>query len=125
MKLLTAMPTRYPATSAIIPTTRNSVALTYHLPPVTRVFSPPMANKVTDPRMMETRTAEFRSVRRCGIKVTAEPRRYDRKWVQNIAVAAAEAILLSVLFLAVDVPEMLWTRHVENGIVQRITTLVG
>src|SRR5208337_1536844 len=30
------------------------------------------------------------------------------KWVQNIAVAAAEAVLLSVLFLAIDVPEMLW-----------------
>ncbi len=32
------------------------------------------------------------------------------KWIQNIAVAAAEALLLSVLFLAVDIPEMIWTR---------------
>ncbi len=38
------------------------------------------------------------------------------KWVQNLAVAAAEVILLSVLFLAVDVPEMLWTRHIEGEI---------
>ncbi|MGA2625656.1 MAG: hypothetical protein ABSF63_01160 [Candidatus Bathyarchaeia archaeon] len=47
------------------------------------------------------------------------------KWVQNIAVAAAEALLLSVLFLAVDVPEMLWTVHVENTIAKKITQLVG
>jgi hypothetical protein len=47
------------------------------------------------------------------------------KWIQNIAVAAAEAILLSVLFLAVDVPEMLWTNHVEKEIVNKITGIVG
>lgn len=47
------------------------------------------------------------------------------KWVQNIAVAAAEALLLSVLFLAVDVPEMLWTVHVENTIAKKITEIVG
>jgi hypothetical protein len=47
------------------------------------------------------------------------------KWVQNLAVMAAEAILLSVLFLAVDVPEMLWTTHVENGLAKEITQIVG
>ncbi|MDH2900410.1 MAG: hypothetical protein PXY39_05515 [archaeon] len=47
------------------------------------------------------------------------------KWVQNLAVTAAEAILLTWLFLAVDVPEMLWTTHVENGIANEITQLVG
>ena len=47
------------------------------------------------------------------------------KWIQNIAVAAAEVLLLSVLFLAVDVPEMLWTRHVEGEIASKITQLVG
>ncbi len=47
------------------------------------------------------------------------------KWIQNIAVAAAEAILLSWLFLAVDVPEMLWNTHVENQIVKQITQIVG
>ncbi len=47
------------------------------------------------------------------------------KWIQNIAVAAAEALLLSILFLAVDIPEMLWTVHVENEILKRITQLVG
>jgi hypothetical protein len=47
------------------------------------------------------------------------------KWVQNIAVAAAEALLLSALFLAIDVPEMLWTRHVEGEIIKEITQIVG
>ncbi len=46
------------------------------------------------------------------------------KWVQNLAVAAAEALLLSALFLAVDVPEMLWTRHVEGGIAKEISQIV-
>ena len=47
------------------------------------------------------------------------------KWVQNLGVAAAEALFLSVLFLAVDVPEMLWTRHVEGEIANQITQMVG
>ncbi len=47
------------------------------------------------------------------------------KWIQNIAVAAAETILLTWLFLAVDVPEMLWTRHIEGTIVKEITQIIG
>ena len=47
------------------------------------------------------------------------------KLIQNLAVAAVETLLLSVLFLAVDVPEMLWTVHVENEIVKKITQTVG
>lgn len=47
------------------------------------------------------------------------------KWVQNIAVAAVEILLLSTLFLAVDVPEALWTTHVENGIAKQISNIVG
>jgi hypothetical protein len=47
------------------------------------------------------------------------------KWIQNLAVAAVETILLSWLFLAVDVPEMLWTRHVEGEIIKQITQIIG
>ncbi|MGI0100277.1 MAG: hypothetical protein ACREBH_00940 [Candidatus Micrarchaeaceae archaeon] len=47
------------------------------------------------------------------------------KFVQNLAVAAAETLLLSGLFLAVDVPEMLWAKHVENGLAKDITDIVG
>jgi hypothetical protein len=47
------------------------------------------------------------------------------KWIQNIAVAVAETLLLSMLFLAIDVPEMLWTRHVENEILNKIKQMIG
>ena len=47
------------------------------------------------------------------------------KWIQNLGVTAVEALLLSELFLAVDVPEMLWTTHVENGVMKEITQIVG
>ena len=47
------------------------------------------------------------------------------KWIQNLAVAAVETLLLSWLFLAVDVPEMLWTRHIEGEIAKKITELAG
>jgi hypothetical protein len=64
------------------------------------------------------------------IMITGQPNDFTvhigiGKWIQNIAVAAAEALLLSVLFLAVDVPEMLWTRHVENEIAKEITQIIG
>ena len=47
------------------------------------------------------------------------------KLVQNLAVAAVETILLTGLFLAIDIPEMLYTRHVEKEILHRIVQLVG
>jgi hypothetical protein len=47
------------------------------------------------------------------------------KFVQNLAVAAVEILLLSELFIAVDVPEMLWTVHVENDLAKKITKIVG
>ncbi|MEM0118577.1 MAG: hypothetical protein QXV32_09015 [Conexivisphaerales archaeon] len=47
------------------------------------------------------------------------------KWMQNLAVMAAESILLTWLFLPIDVSEMLWTTHVENGLAKEITQLVG
>jgi hypothetical protein len=63
------------------------------------------------------------------ILITGQPNDFSihigiGKWIQNLAVAAAEVILLSMLFLAVDVPEMLWTRHVENVIANEITQIV-
>ncbi len=47
------------------------------------------------------------------------------KLIQNLAVAAVETILLTWLFLAVDVPEILWTREVEKTIIKDITQIVG
>ncbi len=64
------------------------------------------------------------------ILITGQPNDFSvhvgiGKWVQNLGVAAAEAILLSALFLAVDVPEILWTRHVEGELVKEINQIVG
>lgn len=47
------------------------------------------------------------------------------KWIQNIAVTAVETLLLSWLFIAVDVPEMFWTTHVEGKLVKEIQSIVG
>ena len=47
------------------------------------------------------------------------------KWIQNLAVAVVETVLITWLFLAVDVPEVLWTREVEKGIIKEITQIVG
>jgi hypothetical protein len=47
------------------------------------------------------------------------------KWIQNLAVTAIEALFIFALFLAIDVPEMLWTTHVENGIAKEITQIVN
>ena len=46
------------------------------------------------------------------------------KWIQNLTVAAVEAVLTAGLFLVVDVPEVLWTREVEKGIIKEITGVV-
>jgi hypothetical protein len=64
------------------------------------------------------------------ILITGEPNNFVihigiGRLIRNLAVAAAETILLSGLFLAVDIPEMLWTRHVEKEILNRIVQLVG
>jgi hypothetical protein len=47
------------------------------------------------------------------------------KWIQNIAVAAVETLLISALFLAVDVPEILWTTHVEKEIIRKISDIAS
>ena len=64
------------------------------------------------------------------ILITGQPNDFSvhigiGKWIQNLAVAAAETLLLSWIFLAIDVPEMLWTKHVEDGIAKEITQLIG
>jgi len=64
------------------------------------------------------------------IMITGEPNDFAihigiGKFIQNIAVIVAEALLLSALFLAVDIPEMLWTRHIESEILKKITQIIG
>ena len=47
------------------------------------------------------------------------------KWFKNIGIAAVEALLLSEIFLAIDVPEMLWNLEIEGKILKQIDSLVG
>jgi hypothetical protein len=47
------------------------------------------------------------------------------KWVQNIAVAAVETLLVSDLFLPLDVGEMLWNVEVQQKIIKKIDELVA
>jgi hypothetical protein len=46
------------------------------------------------------------------------------KWIQNIGVMALEVLLLSELFLFVDVPEMLWNEHVEKAVMAKLDEIV-
>jgi len=56
-----------------------------------------------------------------GLKVTIGV----GKWLQNISVAVVETLLLSELFLAIDVPEMLWNAEIERKVVRKLDDLVA
>jgi hypothetical protein len=47
------------------------------------------------------------------------------KWVAHLVTAALETLLLSDLFLVVDVAEMAWNLEIENKLVAQIETFVG
>jgi len=47
------------------------------------------------------------------------------KLLQNLGVAAIESLLLSEIFLVVDVPEILWTDHVENELLGQLKTMAS
>ena len=47
------------------------------------------------------------------------------KLLQNLGVAAIETILLSELFLVVDVPEILWTDHVETELIGQLKSITS
>jgi hypothetical protein len=47
------------------------------------------------------------------------------KWVQNIGVAAVETLLISGLFLVVDVAESAWNLEVEDKLIKDFTAFVG
>ena len=71
----------------------------------------------------------FDASRAFTIMVAGEPNDFAvhigiGKWIQNLAVVAIETLFITWLFLPVDVPEMLWTVHVENGIAKQIAKMV-
>ncbi len=47
------------------------------------------------------------------------------KWLEHLGVAAVETLLLSGLFILVDVPEIAWNLHIENQIAKQINSRVG
>ncbi len=47
------------------------------------------------------------------------------KWLQNLSVAAIETLLISELFLPIDVADSLWSLEVENTIIADLKTFVG
>jgi hypothetical protein len=46
------------------------------------------------------------------------------KWLEHLGVTAAEVLLLTPLFVLVDIPETLWNFEIENKIVKEIDTIV-
>jgi len=47
------------------------------------------------------------------------------KWLEHLSVAAVETLLLSALFLVVDVAEMAWNLEIEDKLVKQIESFVG
>jgi hypothetical protein len=47
------------------------------------------------------------------------------KWLEHLGVTAVETLLLSSLFILVDVPEMAWNLHIENNLAKQIDSFVG
>jgi hypothetical protein len=76
--------------------------------------------------LREVITAE----RAFDILIQGEPNNFSvrvgvGKWVQNIAVATVETLLISELFLPLDIGEMLWNVEVENKLLKRINDFVA
>ena len=47
------------------------------------------------------------------------------KWLEHLGVAAVETLLLSALFLVVDVAEMAWNLEIEDKLAKQIESFVG
>ena len=47
------------------------------------------------------------------------------KWLQHLATAALETLLLSDLFLLVDVAETAWNLEIEDKLVIKVRSFVG
>lgn len=47
------------------------------------------------------------------------------KWLEHLGVAAIETLLLSELFLVVDVAETAWNLEIENKLAKKVAELVG
>ena len=64
------------------------------------------------------------------IMVSGEPNDFTvrvgiGKWLQHLGVAALETLLISDLFLVIDVAETAWNFEVEDKLLKQIESLVG
>jgi len=64
------------------------------------------------------------------IMVSGEPNDFTvrigiGKWVEHLGIAAVETLLISGLFLVVDVGEVAWNFEIENKLVKQIESIVG
>ncbi|MGP8065600.1 MAG: hypothetical protein ACLP81_04395 [Acidimicrobiales bacterium] len=68
--------------------------------------------------------------RALSISITGQPNDFTvkvgiGKWLQHLGIAAIETLLISDLFLVVDVAETAWNFEVEDKLVKQIETFVG
>ncbi|MGD0218867.1 MAG: hypothetical protein ABSC73_00140 [Acidimicrobiales bacterium] len=68
--------------------------------------------------------------RALSISITGEPNDFTvkvgiGKWLQHLGIAAVETLLISDLFLVVDVAETAWNFEVEDKLVRQIESFVG
>lgn len=47
------------------------------------------------------------------------------KWLEHVGITAIEVLLVSELFLLVDVADMVWTMEIENKLIANLKTYVG
>jgi len=68
--------------------------------------------------------------RALSISITGQPNDFTvkvgiGKWLQHLGIAAIETLLISDLFLIVDVAETAWNFEVEDKLVKQIESFVG
>jgi len=65
-----------------------------------------------------------------SILISGDPNDYTvrigiGKWLEHLGVTAVETLLISDLFLVIDVPEMAWNFEIEDKLVRKIEEFVG
>ena len=68
--------------------------------------------------------------RALSISITGQPNDFTvkvgiGKWLQHLGIAAIETLLISDLFLVVDVADTAWNFEVEDKIVSQIRSFIG
>lgn len=75
-------------------------------------------------------SAAIAADRALSILIDGEPANFTVRvgighWVEHLAVTAVETLFLSVVFILIDVPEMLWNVEIERKLIKQIDAFVG